>query len=218
MITAGAFYTPAITELVSEPDNVEKLRDHIAVLLKRETENQYALAEKAEARNAGDFHFRVFVENSRPYDTGGEPVKTPLVNIMLQKTEPMAGNARSGAQKTKAVFLIDCIAFGNDGGEEWDEKAAAARAWKAARIIRRILMSDNYAYLGLRGLVGSRNIISIETGVPENGGDALTVVTARITLEVQFMERAIEGSGWQILEGVDFIIDPLDGEVSINKD
>jgi len=135
---------------------------------------------------------------------------------MLQKTATMEGNARAGQQKMKAFFIIDCISFGNDGGEAWNEKTAAARAWKAARIVRRILMSDHYTYLGLRGIVGSRNVNSIETGVPENGGDALTVVTARITFEVQFMECAIEATG-PIIEGIDFTINPINGEVLIKE-
>ena len=209
-------FNPQITELISEPDNIEKLRDRVACILKGETQIQYALAKETVARNAEDYNFRVFIENARPYDTEGEPMQTPLLNIMLQKTSTMESNARAGQQKMKAVFIIDCITFGNDGGEVWNEKVAAARAWKAARVIRRILMSDQYTYLGLRGIVGSRNVNSIEVGVPENGGDALTVVTARITLEVQFMECAISATG-PIIEGIDFTINIINGEVLINR-
>jgi len=210
-------FKPEITELLSEPDNVEKIRDRLACIIKGETVNQYELAKKNLARNKEDYNIRVFVENARPYDTGGEPIETPLVNILLQKTEPMDGNARAGQQKLKGTFLIDCISFGDEGGEVWNEKIAAARAWKSARIIRRILMSDNYTYLGLRGVIGSRNILSSEAGVPDNGGDALSVVTVRITLAVQFIERAIDSTG-EIIEGIDFVIDPSNGEVLINKD
>jgi hypothetical protein len=69
----------------------------------------------------------------------------------------------------------------------------------------------------LRGIVGSRLITSIETGAPENGGDALAVVTARIILEVQFMERAIKISG-PLIEAIDFAIEPFTGEVLIHND
>jgi hypothetical protein len=205
-------FTSEIHELISTPDNVEKLRNHIAFIIKGETQNQYAIAQEECAPDAGDYNFRVFIENARPYDSEGEPPLEPLINIMLQKTETVNGNARMGPQKYKATFVIDCIAFGNDAGEERDAHAAAARAWKAARVIRRILMSEQYTYLGLRGIVGSRLITSIETGVPENGGNAFTVVTARIILEVQFMERAIEISG-PIIEAIDFTVEPFTGEV-----
>jgi hypothetical protein len=214
---ANNVFVPQITEIISEPDNVEKLRDRVASILKGETGNQYALALAAAHSDAEDFNFRVFIENARPYDTEGEPPVTPLINIMLSKAVNMEGNARMGPQKEKADFIIDCIACGNDGGETWNEKIAAARAWKAARVIRRILMSDQYIYLGLRGTVGARNITSIETGIPENGGDALTVVTARITLEVQFMECAIGTTG-PIIEEIDYTVDPSSGEVLANND
>ena len=188
-------FEPQVYELISEPDNVEKIRNHIAFIIKGETQNQYTIAQEEGALDADDFNFRVFVENAHPYDTEGEPPLKPFINIMLQKTETVDGNARMGPQKYKATFIIDCIAFGNDGGDEWDDKAAAARAWKTARVIRTILMREQYLYLGLRGVIGGRVIKSIETGVPEMGGDAFTVVTARITLEVQFLERSIGTSG-----------------------
>jgi hypothetical protein len=208
--------TPQITELIDEPDNIEKLRDRVACIIKVETKNQYALALGEKKKNAEDFNFKVFIENTRPYETEGEPPITPLVNIMLQKAAPLDGNPRIGQQKEKAFFIIDCITFGNDGGEAWNEKVAAARAWKTARVIRSILMSEQYAYLGLRGMVGSRKIVSIETGVPELGGDALTVVTARIMLEVEFIERSLNVTG-PIIEGIDYTVDPSSGEVSINE-
>jgi hypothetical protein len=211
-------FMPEIHELIYEPDNVEKLRDRIAFIIKGETQNQYKIAWEQGAPDAYDFNFRVFVQNDRPYDTNGdEPGLEPIVNIMLQKIEAMDGNARMGPQKEKATFIIDCITFGYEASEDWNEKAAAIRAWKAARVIRRILMSEQYTYLGLRGIVGGRLVTSIETGVPENGGDAHAVVTARIILEVQFLERAVGIEG-PIIEGVDFTVDPFNGEVLIDKD
>jgi hypothetical protein len=211
-------FTPEIYELISDPDNVEKLRNHIAFIIKGETQNQYAIAQEQGAPDVHDYNFRVFIENARPYDTDDdEPTMEPIANIMLQKAAPEGSNPRAGPQKEKATFIIDCIAFGADGSDDWNEKAAAIRAWKAARVIRRILMSEQYTYLGLRGIVGGRVITSIETGVPENGGDALSVVTARIILEVQFMERAIEISG-PIIEAIDFTIEPFTGEVLTHND
>jgi hypothetical protein len=209
-------FEPQIYELVSEPDNVEKIRNHIAFIIKGETQNQYTIAQEQGEPDADDYNFRVFIENARPYDTEGEPPLEPLVNIMLQKTETADGNPRMGLQKYKATFLIDCIAFGNDAGEERDDRAAAARTWKAARVIRRILMSEQYLYLGLRGVIGGRLIKSIEMGVPKNGGDALTVVTARITLEVQFIELSIGTTG-PIIEEINFTVIPENGEVTNNN-
>jgi hypothetical protein len=206
-------FEPKIDGLISNPDNVEKIRSHIAFIIKGEAQNQYTLAREQGEPDADDYSFRVFIENARPYDAGEGPVVEPLVNIMLQKTETVDGNPRMGPQKYKATFIIDCIAFGNDAGEERDDRAAAARAWKAARIIRMILMSEQYCYLGLRGVIGGRLIKSIETGVPENGGAAFAVVTARITLEVQFIEQAIGTTG-PVIEEIRFTVEPESGEVT----
>lgn len=208
---------PQIQGLISEPDNVEKIRDHIAALIKAETENQYSLALEAGAADADDYNFRVFIENARPYDTEGDPPVSPMANIMLVKTVSMDGNPRIGQQKMKATFVIDCITFGNDSAEEWDDKQAACRAWKAARVIRSILMSEQYAYLGLRGIVGSRLVTSIETGAPDMKETALAVVTARITLEAQYIERAINDTQGEILEAINYTVDPSNGEVLPNN-
>jgi hypothetical protein len=65
----------------------------------------------------------------------------------------------------------------------------------------------------LRGVIGSRVIKSIETGVPQNGGNALTVVAARITLGVQFIEISIGTTG-PVIEAINFTVKPADGEVT----
>jgi hypothetical protein len=210
-------YTPEINEFIGEPDNAEKIRDHIAAIIKGEAENQYSLALETGAADADDFNFRVFIENARPYDTESDPPVSPIVNIMLAKTVPAPGNPRMGPQKMQATFIVDCIAFGNDGAEEWDDKQAACRAWKAARVLRAIIMSEQYTYLGARGVVGSHVITSIETGTPETGEAALAVVTARITLEVEYMERAIGTTG-PIIENIYFTVDPSSGEVLSNNE
>jgi hypothetical protein len=222
-------FEPQIYELINEPDNVEKIRDHIAFIIKGEAQNQYAIAQEQGVLDADDFNFKVFVENARPYDVDDFPTVEPIINIMLQKTETVDGNSRMGPQKYKATFIIDCIVFGNDfneivtsdeilnGAAKIDRRAAAIRAWKTARVIRTILMSEQYLYLGLRGVIGSRIIKSIETGVPEMGGDVFTVVTARTTLEVQLLERSI-GTQGPIIEEINFAVEPVSGEVASNQE
>jgi hypothetical protein len=208
-------FIPQITELISEPDNIERIRDHIGGFIKGEAINQFNLAREAGRADVADFAFRVFIENARPYEIEDGLCENPIINIMLSKAVAMEANARIGNQKEKAIFIIDCIAFGNDGAGAWDDKSAARRAWKAARIIRRILTSEQYAYLGLRGVVGSRVVSAIETGTPAMDAAAIAVVTARITLDVQFMEIAINAPG-PIIQGIDFTVDPSSGEVFIS--
>ena len=210
-------FKPVINESLDKPDNIEVLRGHIAAIIKGETQYQYKMAKDIEEKDAEDYNHRVFIENARPYDPEGEPQITPFVNVMLHQTTPAGGNSRIGAQKMKATFIIDCVAFGNDGGEEWNEKVANFRAWKAARVIRKIIMSEQYAYLGLKGKVGSRNITSMETRVPESGGDAFTFVIVRITLEAEYLESFVGDPGVP-LEGIDYTVIPTNGEVLIEID
>ena len=210
-------FTPIIENLIDTPDTIELLQKQIAYILKGETAYQHTLAAKNKSADKDIYKMRVHIENARPYDIEGEPPATPFVNILLNKIEAMDGNARSGQQKMKARFSIDCIAFGNDAGDEWDEKAAAARAWKAARIVRRILMSDAYVYLGMRGTVGSRNVVAMESGVPDNGGDATAVVLVRLTLELQYLECA-ESGPHETLESIYFSVDTSNGEIIMNEE
>jgi len=204
---------PQVIGLLSDPDNIERLRDHIARVLKCELANQYAIAIHEEISNADMYNFRVYVESTCPYEED-RLLEGPIVNITLQEVSAVNGNAHAGQQKQKAIFCIDCAVCGNGGGEEWSDKAANIRAWAAARVIRRILMSEQYTYLRLRGIVGSRNIVSIQTGAKENEGTPAAVAVARITLEVIYLECAIEAS-WPSIESIHFAVNPASGEVTM---
>ena len=202
-----------IKELITEPDTLEIVRDQLAAILSLELQNQYALARQSGAANAADYHIPVYVENTRPYDAGDDNPLPRFVNVLLPKVDVPDANPRLGMQKEQAVFWIDCCARGNDGGDFRDDKSASIRAWKTARIIRRILMSDYYTYLGLRGTVGSRTVTAMEAGTPDKAGEsALSYAVIRITVAVQFLEKAIEAEGFP-LEAIDWEVDPASGEL-----
>ncbi|MDR1253336.1 MAG: hypothetical protein LBK62_14435 [Treponema sp.] len=204
---------PQITELIETPDILEVVRDQLAALLSLELENQYALAQDKGIPRARDYNIQVFAENSRPYD--GAAIgqgQINLINILVSKVTVPASNPRIGNQKEKAVIFIDCTADGNNTGNFRDDKSAALRAWKIMRLVRRIVMSDQYAYLGMRGTVTSRTFTQMEAGSPTiQAALALTVI--RSTLEVEFVERSIEAPS-VILEGIDFTVDVDTGQVT----
>lgn len=204
---------PQIQERICGLDNIEIIRDHLARVLKCELDNQAALApDPPDGRAAA---YRVFMENPYPYEFDASAPNCPVVNVALQEISAMP-SARSGQQKQKAVFIIDCIASGDDGGSDWSEKAAPIRALAAASVVRRILMSDSYVYLGLRGIVGSRNIVSIQSLARETEDAAPSLAVARITLEVAYIEGAIEAAS-EILEDIGFSVLPSSGEVVENE-
>jgi hypothetical protein len=199
-----------ITELIESPDTIEMVRDQIAALLSLELQNQYLLAIEKSAPRPQDYDVKVYVENSRPYDAASEQIY--LINILLPKITVPTSNPRIGKQKEQATFYIDCAADGNSEGNFRDDKSSTFRAWKIMRLVRRILMSDQYAYLGLRGTVTSRTITVMEAGTPNTqAAQAITVV--RSTLLVDFVEGAIEGP-FVILEGIDYNVNADTGQVT----
>jgi hypothetical protein len=202
-----------IKELITEPDTLEIVRDQIAAILSLELQNQYAIAVEDGAANAAEYHIPVYVENTRPYEAGDDNPLPRFVNVLLPKVDAPEANPRLGMQKEQAVFWIDCCARGNDGGNFRDDRSAGIRAWKVTRLVRRILMSDYYTYLGLRGTVGSRIVTSMEAGTPEKISEsALAYVIIRVTVAVQFLEKAIEAEGFP-LEAIDWELDPASGEL-----
>lgn len=206
---------PLITALISGKDNVEAVRDQIAAVLSLELQNQKRLAEEAGVPDAAQYDVAVYVENARPYEIGERKPPLRLVNVVLPKANLVSG-ARAGGQKERAVFWIDCAATGNDAATQWNEKSASCRAWAVCRLARRILMSDAYLYLGLRGIVGSRAVTAMEAGTPQGAGEAVQFGVVRLTLEAEFAERYIEHNG-PLIEGIDFEVSPETGEVVANS-
>jgi hypothetical protein len=208
-----------ITELQNEPDIVEIVRDQVAAILSLELQNQHTIAQNQHAVDAKDYNIPVYVENGRPYEAQDDKPIMRFVNILLPRVAVPEANPRMGKQKEQATFFIDCAAYGNDSGNFRDDKSAAFRAWRVMRLVRRILMSDYYTYLGMRGIVGSRVITMMEAGTPEkpelDRESALSYVIIRATFEVQFLERSIEAGG-PPLELIDFEIDPVSGELTVN--
>ena len=199
-----------VTELIETPDVVEMIRDRIAVILSKELQNQRLLATK-QNKNAADYNVKVFAENSRPYDTA-ENERLYSINVVLAKIEVSPSNSRVNDQKEKAEFHIFCIADGNDTGNFRDDKNATFRAWKILRLARRILMSEQYTYLGMRKIVTSRTFTKIEAGTPNlQVSQAITVV--RAAFEVQFTERLTIREELEA-EGYDFTVSAEDGEIT----
>jgi hypothetical protein len=211
--------TPRIQQLIDTPDMVEVVRDQIAAVLSLELQNQYVLANERSLSYAKEYNIPVYVENGRPYEASGDKRLLRFVNVLLPKVIVPVTNARVGGQKEQAFFFIDCVACGNDTGTFRDDKSECFRVWKITRIVRRILMATEYAYLGLRGVVGSRIITSIEDGTPEKSDidreSAIFYVVVRITLEVQFIERYIDTDGG-LMEPVRFEVEPYSGEILTN--
>jgi hypothetical protein len=189
-----------INYLLQEKDNIEKIRDQIAAILKNELVNQKELAERAGLADVADYDVSVYLEKGRPWElTENEQSNNPfpLINILLSESKPMSSNKQVSAVDYTAKFIIDCYGCGNfeiNDAQEMvfsDDSAANIRAWKTGRLARNILMSAFYYYLGLRGIVKKTYITEIKTGTPDNLPESAVAVTVcRITFAVDFTEKA----------------------------
>jgi hypothetical protein len=204
---------PLINKLITGKDNVEKVRDQIAAILSLELQNQKRMAQEAAVPDAEEYGVTVYVENPRPYELTNKPIPLRLINVILPKANLISG-ARTGNQKERAVFWVDCAATGLEGIPLWNEKNANCRAWAVCRLARGILMADAYLYLGMRGIIGSRSVTLMEAGAPQGAGEAVQFAVVRLTLEVEFVERYVEQDG-PLIEGIDFEVSPETGEVTV---
>lgn len=179
--------------LIDEPlfgtqDNVELVRDQIAAILKLELVRQGELGLAPVPR--------VFVERSSPWGAAiEEPAREePIVNVWFD-TESFDGAASNSIerQKSDATFNVDVYAFApsreTGPGHTPADEAAALACQKTMRVVRRILMSGQYTWLGLRGLVWRRWPQTLGMFQPQiDQRSARRVIAARLALLVSFNE------------------------------
>lgn len=196
---------PALNELQSDKDNIEVIRDQVAALLAVDFRRQAELAAESGATDSGDYNVAVYVESDDPLqyvdeDTpGANPF--PCVNVILDSSDPDKGTASVNKQAFTAKLYVDCYAEGNAAEDGEFSFKAAQRAWKTARLVRRILRAEANTYLRLRGIVG-RVAWSFQAGEPSNTRSAIKVKMVRVTLTVDYVENVAITEGeldWDIV-------------------
>ena len=194
---------PACSTLLDSQDNIEIIRDQIAALLVVDLQNQYQLATEAQRTDAQDYKVAVYLEHSDPFqliDTNTPNANPfPLVNITVDSSDGSSGTGSVGKMAMTGKVFLDVYATGNGATADMGNKAAL-RAWKTARLIRRILRAESNTYLGLRGVVGkvSWNFQAFDPG---DARSVLRMRIIRITLSVDYVEDVEIASGiinWEI--------------------
>jgi hypothetical protein len=190
---------PALIEtLLGTPDNSEVVRDQIAAILKLELAHQTELG--------GPPSPRVFLERANPWGALVEspPVVLPIVNVWFDTAnyEGAASNIVS-RQRCDATFNIDVYAFAASseqvGGHSPGDESASLACQATLRVVRQIIMSAQYTYLGLRGVVWKRWPQSLSLFQPPS--DARTahhVIAGRLALAVQFNEFSPQIDGVEL--------------------
>lgn len=184
-------FEPVYTDLQSEPDNIEVIRDQIAALLFLDLQRQHEIATEAEDPNACDYDVAVYVENDDPMqyvdDEAEDSNPFPCVNVSVDSTGTDGGTASVNKQAMTAQVFIDCYATGNTSSTADFGTKASLKAWKTARLVRRILRAETNTYLRLRGVVGKVGF-KFEAGEPNQTQSAIRVKLVRITLSVDYVE------------------------------
>ncbi len=185
-----------IAALIDKTDNVEVIRDQIAAILALEVASQMALATGA-GKDPDDWKLRIFSERSNPWEQflNSQSDDSPLVNVWWDNSNfDLKTSNILERQKSETVYNIDCYGYGksadnNAGGHIPGDREAAFEAHRAVRLVRNILMSADYTYLGLRGLVWRRWFQAITIFQPQQDSNQMQqVVGARIAFRVEFNE------------------------------
>ena len=215
-----------IQSLIDKNDNFEIIRDKIAEILVLETASQMALAETA-LKEPNDWKLRVYTERSNPWEEwlNEQEDESPIVNIWFDSASfDAAGSNVVERQKVEGTFNIDCYGFGASkdnpsGGHHAGDELAAFKVHKAIRLVRNIIMSSQYTYLGLRGMVWQRFPQSITVFQPQQDAHtAQQIVGARLALRVTFNEFSPQYEG-DVLEYVSVKVKRAEnGEIVINAD
>lgn len=205
-----------ITELIDKVDVSEVIRDQLGALLLVETTKQQELAAAA-ARDPALWAFRVFSERTNPWaefidlpddDTVDPSIDlTPIVHVWWDGItfDKSASNVVE-RQKGTSTFNVDVYTVGVSAatleGHQPGDQAARLEMARVVRLVRNILMSAQYTYLGLRGTVWNRWIASIETFEPPmDVRAAQRIGAARIVLQVDHSEFSPQAPVVQ-LEGI----------------
>jgi hypothetical protein len=215
-----------IDGLLTTQDTSETVRDWLATLLLVESANQQTLATAA-AENPSLWKLRVFVERSNPWELFiNDPANAtddacPLVNITLESINFDASQSNIvERQKAVAVYNLDVYGYGQttetSGGHTAGDSKAAKEAQRGTRLVRQILMSGPYTYLGLtRGTIWRRFVTGIQPFQPQYEDRPVQHVQAqRISLEVQFSEFSPQYSG-QVIEEINVIVERIDDEFTL---
>lgn len=202
---------PLITTLIDKFDNFEIIGTKIAEILVVELANQQTLASAA-SKDPNLWKLRVFHEASNPWSEWIDSPSSaedgaPIVNVWFNN-ENVDGRASNVVERQtiNAVYNIDCYGYGISSaqvsGHDPGDQRAALEAQRAVRLVRNILMSAHYAYLGMQGTVGKRWVQAIDAFQPQQEQRAVQhIVAMRIQLAVSFNEFSpqVEGAPLELV-------------------
>lgn len=215
-----------ITTLIDKQDGFEIVRDLILSILVDEITEQQALA-LADSQDPDLWKIRFYSERSNPWETwlNDQSDLSPICNVWVDNLVfPQGHGDVVQRQKNECIYNLDCYGFSisaSDGaGHTAGDRGAAYTAHRAVRLVRNILMSAQYVWLGtLKGTIWKRWIDSITMFQPEFDSRTIQqVVGARIAFRVEFNELSPQN----VAETLEYISTTIrrqeDGEILTQVD
>lgn len=190
--------------LINKLDNFEQVRTAVAQILAAETVSQQALATAAEL-DPSNYVFDVYIERINPWDA--LEIGTPIVNVWFENLRSEKNGSTSTRQKVTSRINVDVYVSADsyeDGtGHVAGDEQAAKGAQRIARLIRNILMHDDYRHLGLSdGIVWTRSVQDITMFQPASGNQPVeNVIACRVALDVEHNEEMVFAEE-VLLEGI----------------
>jgi hypothetical protein len=192
-----------LTTLIDKVDGFELVRDQVGAILLVETAAQQALAVTA-SRDSTLWAFRVFVERTDPWgdfldlpdDIDPAFAPLPVVNVWFDgSTYDKASSNQNERQHATSTLNVDIYTYGvsrdTADGHLPGDLAARLDLHRVIRLVRNMLMSTQYVYLGLRGFVWGRWLASVDIFEPPmDVRAAQRVGAARLVLQVDHNEFA----------------------------
>jgi hypothetical protein len=190
-----------IDTLINKQDNFEIVRDQIGAILTLESIEQQRLAVLA-TLDPADYKLEVYLERSNPYEKWlnnldlDKAESCPIISVWYDSSTMDLGKSNMiDRQMYEATYNIDCYGYGiskatTDGHDAGDE-VSAKECQRAVRLVRNILMSANYRFLGLQGTVWDRWVASINMFQPNSDLPNVQKISAsRLAFRVNFSEFA----------------------------
>lgn len=185
-----------IQSLIDKQDTSELIRDQIAGILTSEVASQQSLA-TAGGKDPRRWALNIYTDRANPWSDFQDPPSeqvdiVPIVNIWQPSASVEGGSSNPVERQGYAgIWNVDCYGCGisaaDGAGHIPGDVKARMEAQRAARLVRNVLASSEYVYLGLRGLVGKRVVGSITT--QESDPAAIQHIAAlRLNLEVRYSE------------------------------
>jgi len=214
-------------ELIDKQDNFQIVADEIAAILKLEGAAQVAAATAAGKPDPSLWDFRVFQDRSNPWEVfpSATADNSPIVNVWFDSMNNQSGGSSSvSLQKFGGPFNVDVYGYATSkdnpaGGHLPGDALAVEEVKRTVKLVRNILSAGAYTYLGLRGVVSKRQIVSVDMMQPQQDADNVHHVTAaRIAFQVDFVEYSPQVQG-EPLELVSLqVARAEDGEIVLRSD